>query len=157
MSSSVTVNSCGPCGNIKINTGCNKVSDCFACNFKKCEKKTYFICRDSAIERFNHLIKSYQHKIKIEQSKRNRGGKINRNYIKYYRCLINDLQTRKAVCQTKGKNEKCGFTKSEAGCGGNDCCQEQERQFLLFFQNGRGRGISKYGNTTKQGRYRICG
>ena len=153
--SSITVNSCGPCANI-ITSSCNSPSDCFACIYRKCEKRTWKLCKSQALERFDYLIRFYTHKKNMEKSKAARRGKVNQSHIKYYNCVINDLKTRKTACQSVGTQGYCYFTKTELGCGVN-CCQERENAYLRFFQNGHARGISQYGNNTKQGNYRVRG
>jgi hypothetical protein len=153
--SSITVNSCGPCADI-ITSSCDSPSDCFACIYRKCEKKVWSLCKGKALERFDYLIKFYTHKLRWAKYNNKYKKNPNTNIVKYYQCVINDLKTRKTACQAKGKNDKCYFTKTELGCGVN-CCQERENAYLRFFQNGHARSISKYGNTTKQGKYRTCG
>lgn len=151
---SITVNSCGPCADIKLND-CDSPNDCFASIFRRCEKRTFKLCKKESLNRFDYLIRFYTHKLRYAKYYNTFKKNPNTNLVKYYRCVINDLKTRKTACQAKGKNGKCLFTKSELGCGVN-CCAERDNAYLRFFQNGS-RGASQYGNNTKQGNYRIRG
>jgi len=141
-----------PCNNL-LKIDCSKASSCYLTQyFKKCEPRIWPLCRDLAIDRFCKLIKYYQSRIRIERRTKQIPDK---NLIAYYKCKINDFKTRRDECKTKGKKEKCLFTRTELGCGYPSCAQEKESAYKLFFSQRCNSAGLKYGNTTKQGNYLV--